>query len=129
MLTKSYSVDVYKQALERASIPNNENFDNPDIAHNDFINRFDCEVNAIAPFKIVSEWFEGEIADKYNQLHKRFKLTKLYVDEEIYKEGRNRVQNLIGKKEKAYFEEKLKENTKNPTTLWKTLQQLGLPDK
>ena len=30
---------------------------------------------------------------------------------------------------KAYFEEKLKENTKNPKKLWKTLKRLGLPDK
>ena len=39
------------------------------------------------------------------------------------------VQNLIRKKKKSYFEEKLKENTKNPKKLWKTLKQLGLPDK
>ena len=39
------------------------------------------------------------------------------------------VQNLIRKKKKSYFEEKLKENTKNPEKLWKTLKQLGLPDK
>ena len=28
-------------------------------------------------------------------------------------------------KKAAYLEEKLKENTKNPKKLWKTLQQLG----
>ena len=33
------------------------------------------------------------------------------------------------KRKKAYFEEKLKENTKIPKKLWKTLKQLGLPDK
>ena len=43
---RNYSVDVYKQALERASFPNHENFDNPDIAYNDFINRLDCVVKA-----------------------------------------------------------------------------------
>ena len=64
-----------------------------------------------------------------DKLYKRFKLTKLHVDEEIYKEARNVVQNLIRRKKKAYFENKLKENTKNPKKLWKTLKQLGLPDK
>ena len=53
----------------------------------------------------------------------------MHVDEEIYKEARNIVQNLIRKKKKAYFEEKLKENTANPKKLWKTLKQLGLPEK
>ena len=53
----------------------------------------------------------------------------MHVDEEIYKEARNAVQNLIRKKKKSYFEEKLKENTANPKRLWKTLKQLGLPEK
>ena len=47
----------------------------------------------------------------------------------IYKEARNTVQNLIRKKKKAYFEEKLKKNTKSLKKLWKTLKQLGLPEK
>ena len=50
------------------------------------------------------EWFDGEIADKMHtrdKLYKRFKLTKLYADEEIYKEARNAVQNLIRKKKKS----------------------------
>ena len=119
---RNYSVDIYKQTLERVSFPNCDNFHNPDIAHNDFINRLVCVINAVAPFKTVrvknntSEWFDGEIADKIHtrdKLYKRFKLTKLHVDEEIYKEARNVVQNLIRRKKKAYFENKLKENTKN----------------
>ena len=42
---------------------------------------------------------------------------------------RNTVQNLIRKKKKAYFEEKLNENTVAPKKRWKTLKQLGLPEK
>ena len=53
----------------------------------------------------------------------------MHVDEEIYKETRNTVQNLIRKKKKAYFEEKLKENMANPKKLWKTLKQLDLLEK
>ena len=135
---RKYSVDIYKQALERASFPNYDNFHNPDIAYNDFINRLACVINAVAPFKTVrvknntSEWFDGEIADKihtHDKLYKRFKLTKLHVDGEIYKEAPNVAQNLIRRKKKAYFENKLKENTKNPKKLWKTLKQSSLPDK
>ena len=135
---KNYSPDVYKGTLVRVSFPNYENFDNLDIAYSDFVTRLDCAINAIAPFKTVriknnaSEWFDGEIAEKIHtrdKLYKKFKSTKLHVDEEIYKEARNTVQNLIRKKKKAYFEEKLKENTANPKKLWKTLKQLGLPEK
>ena len=34
---KNYSVDVYKEALEKVSIPNYDNFDNPELAYSDFI--------------------------------------------------------------------------------------------
>ena len=62
------------------------------------INKLDCLLCAVAPFKTVkvknntSEWFDGEIEDKIHtrgKLYKRFKFTKLHVDEEIYKEARN----------------------------------------
>ena len=131
----NYSVDIYKQTLERALFPNYDNFHNPDIAYNDFISRLDCVVNAVATFKTIrvknkiSEWFDGDIADKKHtrdKLYKRFKLTKLHVDEEIYREARNVVQNLIRKKKKAYFEEKLKESTKNSNKKQKTKGHLLL---
>ena len=100
---------------------NYENFDNLGIALNNFINRLDCVVKLVAPFKIVrvnnntNEWFDREIADKIHtrdKLYKNFKLTQLHVDEEIFQEVQNTVQNLILKKKQAYFEEKLKEKIK-----------------
>ena len=68
-----------------------------------------------------------------DKLYKRYpktiqKLTKLYVDEEICKEARNVVQNLIQKKKKHTLRKNYKENTKSPKKLWKTLKQLGLSD-
>ena len=112
-LLRNYSVHIYKQALEKASFPNYDNFHNPDIAYNDFIDRNYYVVNAVAPFKTVrvknntSDWFDGEVADKIHtlkKLYKIFKLTKLHADEEIYREAGNVIQNLIRKN----FEEKLK---------------------
>ena len=83
-----------------------------------FFTRPDCVMNAIVSFKAVriknnaSEWFDGETAEKMHtrdKLYKKFKSTKLHVDEEIYKEARNTIQNLILKKKK--------ENTANPKKL------------
>ena len=45
------------------------------------------------------------------------------------KKARKVVQNLIRRKKKAYFANKLTENTKNPKKLWKILKQLGLSYK
>ena len=93
---KNYLPDVYKGTLERVSFPNYENFDNPDVTCIDFITWLDCAINALALFKTVriknnaSEWFDGEIAEKIHardKIYKKFKSTKLHVDEEIYKEA------------------------------------------
>ena len=59
---------------------------------------------------------------------KKFKSTKLHVNEEIYKEVQNTVQNLIRKKKKAYFVwENMAQILKN--FIQKTLKQLARSSK
>ena len=119
---KNYLVDLCKRTLEAVSFPNYENFDNPDIAYSDLITRLNCVMNTAVPFKTVriknnaGEWFDGEIAERIHtrdKLYKKFESAKLHIDEEICKETRNTVHNLIQKKKKACFKEKLRENTVN----------------
>ena len=83
--------------MEKVSIPNYDNFDNPDLAYSDFISRLESVINVVAPIKTVRiknntrEWFDGEIGEeiyKREKLHKIFKLTKLHVDKDLYKEAR-----------------------------------------
>ena len=57
---------------------------------------------------------------------KHFKLTKLHVDEDLSRLAPNAVQNLICKKKKTSFEEKLTANTANPKKRWENLKELGL---
>ena len=45
------------------------------------------------------------------------------------KRHRNAVQNLIRKKKKTFFDEKLNENKANLKKRWKKLKQLGPPEK
>ena len=108
--------------MEKVSVPNYDSFDNHDLAYSDFTSRLEGVINVVALIKTVRiknntrEWFDGEIGEeiyKRDKLHKKFKLTKLHVDENLYKEARNAVQNLIRKKKKTYFEGKLKANTVN----------------
>ena len=97
--------------MEKASIPNYDNFGDSDLAYSDFISRLESVINVVTPIKTVRiknntrEWLDGEIGEevyKQDKLHKKCKLTKLYVDEDLYKEARNAVQNSIRKKK--YFE-------------------------
>ena len=48
---KNYLVDVYKETLEKVSIPNYDNFDNPGLAYRDFISRLEGVINEVAPIK------------------------------------------------------------------------------
>ena len=83
---RNYSVDAYKQTLERILFLNYENFDNLGRIFIGFIDRFNCAVKAILPFKTVKfksntkGWFYGETAEKIhktNRLYTRFKLKKI----------------------------------------------------
>ena len=45
---KNYSVDAYKEALEKVSIPNYDSFDNLDLAYSDFISRLESVIKVVA---------------------------------------------------------------------------------
>ena len=57
------------------------------------------------------------------------KSPKLHLDEEIYKEACNTIQNLIRKKKESILWGKIKGKHTNQKKLWKTIKQLGLPEK
>ena len=59
----------------------------------------------------------------------RFKLTKLHIDEDLYKEAKYNTMNLIKTKKNQFYKTKLKENIGKPKELWKALKSLGLPSK
>ena len=50
---RKYSVDVYKEALEKVSFPNYNSFDNLDLAYSDFLNRLENVINVVALIKTV----------------------------------------------------------------------------
>ena len=80
----------------------------------------------------TQEWFDEEVADKINireKYFKKFKKSKLHVDEDIFKESQKDVRNIIKKKKKDFFENKITENIGKPKELWKSLKGLGLQTK
>ena len=67
-------------------------------------------------FKHVNE----QISNR-DKLFKKFKKSKLHIDELIYKEAKNTVQRLIKVTKKIFFSKKLEENIDEPKELWKNL--------
>ena len=135
---KKYTKNLFIEKLRAINFPNYENFQDVNSAYSHFINKLTDVIDNIAPIKQSKvknksqEWFDGEIAEKIarrDKLFKKFKKSKLHVDEICFKEARNDVQNLIKKKKKTFFGNKLNENIGKPKELWKALNDIGLPKK
>ena len=106
--------------------------------YSDFISKLTRSIDQITPNKVIrlknrsEDWFDSEICNAIrirNKRLKKFKKTRLIIDEENYKESKKTVRNLINFKKTSYFKNKLKENIGRPKELWKTLKNLGLPHK
>ena len=71
------------------------------------MNKITQVINNLAPYKTIrvknqsNEWFDGELADR-DKLFKKFKKSKLHIDELIYKEAKNTVQRLIKERKKKF---------------------------
>ena len=107
-------------------------------AYSNFMQKLMEVIDNLAPFKNKrikrnsQEWFDSKISEKLiirDKFFKKYKKTRLHVDKEIYKRAPYGVQNLIAKKKKEFFENKLKECIGKPKDLWKAIKSLGLPNK
>ena len=79
----------------------------------------------------TQELFDGEIIGAIydrDKLFKKFKASKLHVDNINYKNSRISVQNLIKKKKEDFLGSKLKESQNKPKELWASLKSLGMPN-
>ena len=135
---KKYTKELFIKNLDVVNFPNYENFQDTNLANSDFLNKLTKVINDIAPTKQSKvknrsqEWFDGQIAEKISirdKLFKKLKKSRLHVDEIVFKQARNDVENIIKRKKKIFFENKLNENIGKPKQLWKALNHIGLPKK
>ena len=135
---KNYSAEIFEEALNDLDFPNYENFDDIDSAYSDFIMKVTKIIDKVAPIKQSriknnsQEWFDSEIAEKIairDKLLKKFKKSKLHIDEDMFRESKKEVINTIKRKKKEFIESSLNENIGKPKELWKAIKKLGLPSK
>ena len=95
------------QGLRMINFPDFEYFNDLYIVYSDFIQCITPVINKIAPFKEIRiknysrDWFDGKILDKIilrNKCLKEFKVSRLNIDEQLYKEAKINVQKLIKNK-------------------------------
>lgn len=132
---KNNTKEQYQGLLRDTNFPNYNEFTDIDLAYSDFLTKLMSVIDTIAPTKEArikcnsQEWFDGEIADKIatrDKLFKKFKKSKLQINSDLWNEAKSNVQNLINKKKKEYYKNKITENTGKPKELWKTLKSMGL---
>ena len=120
-------------------MPDYENFSDSNKAYENFVQKLTRVIDKLASFKTKQvkgnsqDWFDGEVLESMalrDKLFKKFKLSKLNADKEIYNKAHNKWHMVdFAKKKREYFEKKLKENIAKPKDLWKTLKSLGLSKK
>ena len=118
---------------------NYENFININEAYSNFIQKLTSVIDKIAPCETKrvkgnsKEWFDSVVSEKINnrdKLFKKFKKSRLPLNQENYKKDRYEVKKLIAEKKRNYSKTKLTENISKPKELWKTLKHLYfLPNK
>ena len=64
-----------------------------------------------------------------DKLFKKFKKSRLHIDNELYKNAKYNTLKLITAKKRAFFDDKLSENIGKPKELWETLKSLDMPQK
>ena len=135
---KHYTKELLLKQLTCVEFPDYSIYEDVNEAYSDFTQKVSAVINAIAPMKEIciknktEEWvdeeiFEGiRIRDKY---FRKFKRTRLHIDDVDYRKARNRLQNIVKNKKRNFVTQKLSENMAKPKELWKSLKSLGLPSK
>ena len=107
-------------------------------AYSNFIQKVTSVIDEIAPCKTKrvkgnsKDWFDSVVSEGINnrdKLFKKFKKSRLPLDQENCKKARYKVKKLIAEKKRNYLQTKLNKNIGQPRELRKTLKALGLPNK
>ena len=123
-------MENFERELKNIAFQNYKKFSDVNSAYRDQVNKITQAINNLAPYKTnrvknqSNEWLDGELPEQISnrsKLFKKFKKSKLHIDELIYKEAKNTVQRLIKGKKKKFFSKKLEENIGKPKELSKNL--------
>ena len=118
--------------------PHYENFININEAYSNFIPKLALVIDEIVPYKTEmmkgnsKEWCDSGVSEGINnrdKLSKKFKKSRLPLDQENYKNACYEFKKIIAEKERNYFDTKFTKNISKRKELWKTLKSLKLPKK
>ena len=107
-------------------------------AYLDFITKLITAIDTLCPSKKrrikgnTKAWFDSEvisIINKRDNYYKNIKSSGLETDKDFLKAAKISLKNIIQKKKRTSFQDKLKEISNSSKELWKTLKSLGMNSK
>ena len=113
---KTYTLKRFVEVLKKINFLNYNIFSDINVAYSDLVEKITTLIDKVAPYKEVriknntQDWFDDEVAEAIKLREKclmRFKLTKLHIDEDLYKEAKYNAMNLIKTKKKSILQNKI----------------------
>ena len=126
---KNFSVVAYKEALKKVKYPNYENFININEDYSNFIQKITSVIDEVAPCKTKrvkgnsKEWFDSVVSEEINnrdKVFKKFKKSRLPLNQENYKKALYEVKKLIAEKRETALKQNLPKTLANQKSCGKT---------
>ena len=104
---KGYTKEIFLEKLSKIQFPDFSTFSDVDEAYSNFLDKVMEVIDDIAPYKEIciknnsEEWVDEDIFEGRrvrDKLYKKFKNTRLHTDHVKFKNARNRLQDIIKRK-------------------------------
>ena len=131
---KHYSQETFRMLVDEVDWSPVVNCSCVNIAWSQFKDTFLKIINKVTPLRQIrvkqrsSAWFDKVIHDAIKTREKALKnvhRTKNHDDFILYKQTRNKTQELIRDAKSTHYKNDISNNKDNPKKLWKTLKELG----
>ena len=116
---KTYTAVNFIELLNKIDFSNYQTFSRVNKAYLDFITKLITAIDTLCPSKKIrikgntKAWFDSEvisIINKRDDYYKNFKSSALETDKDLLKAPKISLKNIIQKKKRTFFQDKLKEN-------------------
>ena len=135
---KNYIAESFIELLNKIDFWNYQTFSYVNKAYLDFITKLITAIDTLCLSKKIrikgniKAWFDSELIsliNKRDDYYKKFKSLGLDTDKDLLKAAKISLKNIIQKKKRTFFPDKLKENSNNSKELWKAVKSLGMNSK
>ena len=134
----NYTAENFIELLNKTDFSNFQTFSCVNKTYLDFNTKLITAIDTLCPSKKIrirgntKAWFDCEVisvVNKCDDYYKNLKSSGLETDKDLLKVAKISLIDKTQKKNRTFFQDKLKKNSNNSKELWKTLKSLGMNSK